>query len=314
MKYFLLIAAIFCSVLSFAQTAQQFYDKAEQLYEQTDFTNALNQVNKALANDSTNLDYLLLKANSLFKLNEYKNSFTLFSKIIYLYPSNVRALNNRGILLGAIREFEYSIKDFDRALELEKIDTQKVALYVNRGSSKSGLRDFEGAYKDFMLAYQIDSLNIGTLNNLATTCDEVGKGNETLKYLFKILDIDSSFIGTYVNIGFKYQEDGNFSGAIEYFTKALQIDPEEALAYSNRSFNYYKLGDYKSALKDADHAIELYPANSFAFKNRALIFIAKKEFKKACTDLERAIELGFTQMYGPEVDELKVKHCTSSKL
>lgn len=311
MRAFFLTIAILLAAISFAQTPPEFYKKASDLYDKEDYQNALTQINKALATDSLNLDYLLTKANSLLRLKDYKTSFNVFSKAIYFHPTSVIALNQRGLLLQTIQEFEYAIQDYNTALALPDIDSFKISLYINRGASKIGMRDFLGAYDDFILANKIDSLDIGVLNNLATVCDEVGRGNETLKYLFKILAIDSSFIGTYVNIGFKYQEDGDYKKAIEYFTKAIKLDPKEPLAYSNRSFNYLKTGDLNAALADVNKSIELYPANSFAFKNRALIYIAMKKIDKACSDLDEAINLGFTKMYGAEVEDLKYKHCKS---
>jgi tetratricopeptide (TPR) repeat protein len=311
MRSFLLVIAILFVAISFAQTPAEFYKKADEFYEKEDYQNALTQINKALVSDSLNLDYLLTKANSLLRLKDYKASFNVFSKAIYYHPTSAVALNQRGLLLQTIQEFEYAIQDYNTALTISNIDSIKLSLYINRGASKIGIREFQGAYDDFTLAYKIDSLNIGVLNNLATVCDEVGRGKETLKYLFKILAIDSSFIGTYVNIGFKYQEDGDHKKAIEYFTKAISMDPEEPLAYSNRSFNYLKTGDLKAALADVDKSIQLYPANSFAFKNRALIYIALKKIDKACADLDEAISLGFTKMYGREVEDLKYKHCKS---
>jgi hypothetical protein len=58
-------------------------------------------------------------------------------------------------------------------------------------------------------AYLIDSIDTGTLNNLAAISDEVGKGDETLKYLFRVLELNPRFYQAYGNIGFKYQQMGN---------------------------------------------------------------------------------------------------------
>jgi hypothetical protein len=65
-------------------------------------------------------------------------------------------------------------------------------------------------------------------------------------------------------------------------------------------------------MEDVNHSLELYPSNSFAYKNRALIFIALKQYNFACDDLKKAISLGFTEMYGGEVQKLLEKYCTSN--
>ena len=87
------------------------------------------------------------------------------------------------------------------------------------------------------------------------------------------------------------------------------MDPESALAFNNRGFVYYKMGDYKKALIDINKSLKMYPSNSYAFKNRALIYIAQKKRKDSCNDMAKAIELGFTKMYGAEVEDLQKEHC-----
>jgi tetratricopeptide (TPR) repeat protein len=313
MKQLLTLFFTFSMLFCAAQTKEEFIKKAAAFAEKKDFENSLKQVDMALALDSTNEKYLLLKANNHVKLKQFQEAFNSYSKLITLYPTNVIAISERAVMLSSIQEYEYALQDFDKALGFYNPDSLNLMLYVNRGATKISIRDFKGAYDDFMAAYKIDSMDIGTLNNLATVCDEVGKGDQTLKYLHKILSIDSSFVGTYVNIGFKYQEMGNYKKAIQYFDKAISMDANEPLSYSNRSYNRLKLGDLKGAMTDIEKSIELYPANSYAFRNRALIYIEQKKIKEACADLAKATELGFTRMYGDEVDKLTAKYCKSIK-
>lgn len=309
MKYILLSALLTLSLFCAAQTSEDHLKKATDYYSREEYKNAMSLVDLILLNDSTNFDGLFLKANILYKTKDYQNSFLTFSKLIKLYPNEPIPLSQRGLLLRTVQEFEYSVMDFDRALSLKMDDTLRLSILVNRGAAKVSMREFKGAYTDFMLAYEIDSLNVGVLNNLAAVCDEVGKGDQTLGYLYKIIQIDPTLSGTYVNIGFKYQEMGNYKKAVEFFDKAVNLDPREPLAYSNRSYNRLKLGDFAGALIDINKSISLYPENPYAFRNRALIFIEQKKTTEACKDLAKAIDLGFTKMYGTEVEELKLKNC-----
>lgn len=309
MKYFLALVLMALNIGANAQSRDELYKKARGFYEKEDYSNALVQVNAVLAKDSTDLDGLILKGNTLERLKKYQEAFDTYSYTVAMYPSDVIAINQRGLLLNKLQEFEYAIMDFTNALGLPSPDSLKLVLYVNRGAAKVNIRDFKGAYDDFMAAYKIDSLQIGILNNLAAVCDEVGKGDQTLKYLYRVLEIDSTFIGAYGNIGFKYQEMGDYKKAIGFFDKVLSLSPDDALAYSNRSFNRYKLGDLAGALTDANKAIELYPSNSYAFRNRALIYLAMKKNTEACADLKEALDIGFTKMYGDEVQKLVSAHC-----
>lgn len=93
----------------------------------------------------------------------------------------------------------------------------------------------------------------------------------------------------------------------------LTLEPDEPLSYNNRAYNKYKLGDLKGALADVEKSIRLYPTNSYAFRNRALIYIAMKKNANACQDINKALELGFTTMYGDQVEKLKEEHCVKGK-
>lgn len=311
MKYSILFFSIllFLASSAFGQSAEDYYKRASDLYDKGDFSSTIINIDKALQSDPKNAKYLLLKGNAYEKESKYREAFEIYSTAISANPKDVYAYNQRGLLLMKIQETEYSIRDFTTALSFEKADSVRLTLLLNRGAAKINIREFKSAYDDFIEALKFDTLNIGTLNNLASVCDEIGKGEETLPYLFKIITIDSTFIGAYGNIGFKYQEMGDYKKAITYFNKVLQLSPDEPLAYSNRSYNYYKLGDYKAALSDINLSLKLYPSNSYAYRTRALIYLAEKNTSKACLDITKALELGFTKMYGEEIEKLKGQYC-----
>lgn len=303
------LIVIFFANAACGQSAEELYGQAVLLYDKAEFASISQLMDKAIKLDSTHSKYYLLKAEALDKEGNLQEAFDTYTATIAKFPRESYAYNQRGLLLLRIREHEYALNDFTTALEFEKLDSLQLTLFLNRGTVKLGIRDFEGAYDDFMAAFRIDSLNLGILNNLAAVCDEVGRGDETIPYLKKVLAIDSTFIGGYANIGYKYQEMGDHKTAIEYYNKVLSLDPEEPLGYSNRAFNRYKLGELPGALSDINRSIELYPANSYAYRVRALIYLAQKEKAKACADLEEALRQGFTKTYGDEVEKLKAENC-----
>jgi len=309
MKLFLTVVFLYSLSCSFGQSPDDYYKKAREYYKADEYDKALVQIDLAMQTDSINRDYQLLKGSILMELKQYQESYNMFNKAVYQNPTDAMALNSRALLLFRIQQFEDAIQDFDKALGFMNADSTRLSLYVNRGAAKTYIRDFQGAYDDLTAAYAIDSSDIGTLNNLASVSDEVGKGDQTLRYLNRILAIDSGFIGAWINIGFKYQGMGQYKKAIRYFDRALQIDPREALAYSNRAFNKYKLNDLKGAMEDINKAIALYPDNSYAFRTRAMIYLAQKKKTEACADMEEAIRLNFTKIYGDEVEKLKTLHC-----
>jgi tetratricopeptide (TPR) repeat protein len=300
---------IFSNLTVLAQSAEDYHKKASDYYDKEDYENAILNINQALQTDPGNAIYLLFKGNAFEKGKKIQEAYDTYTLAISLNPRDSRFYSQRGVLLTNVLNIEYAIRDFNAALDFETVDSLKTVLLHNRGAAKIYTRDFQGAYDDFIAALQYDTLNIGILNNLATVCDEVGKGEQTLTYLHKILKIDSTFIGAHLNIGFKYQEMGEYLTAIKYFNKVLELEPEEPLAFSNRAYCRYKTGDYDNALSDINVSIRLFPANSYAYRNRALIYLAKNKVSEACADIEESLRFGFTKVYGDEVENLKKQHC-----
>lgn len=314
MKSCLTVLCLFIASLCLAQKPADHYEKAKELFDAGDYRNALKEVQASLKTGGYDSEKCLFMASVLEHLEQFQKAYETYSMMLEKDPNDMGALNQRGLLLSKVQDFDASLADFNRAIAVKSPDSIRVMLHVNRGAVRTSVRNFFGAYEDLMVAYKIDSMQVGILNNLAMVCDEIGKGDQTLKYLFRVIEIDSQFVGAYSNIGFKYHLMGEYKKAITYFDKVLELDPEEALGYSNRAYSKCELGDLAGALKDVNKGIELYPANSYAFKVRALVYIKMKDLTKGCNDLDQALTLGYENMYGTEVAELKQKYCGQKSL
>ncbi len=309
MKNTIVILLLFSANLVFSQTAEENYQQASIAFENKDWKNALKLLDKAIKLDSSNVDFFILKGQVQDELKQYRESFDTYSLGISLFPNDPHLYFNRGNIWLLYHEFEYAAKDFTLALKLTDDEVLKHRSITNRAAAKIYMRDFESAYQDLIVSHKYDTTEIATLINLGAVCDEIGKGDETLKYLMKAIEIDPKSYDAYGNIGFKYQEMGEYKTAISYFDKVLELSPNDPLGFSNRGFNKLKLGDTKGAMSDIDKSIKIYPENSYAYKIRALIFLEQGKKDKACKDLQIAADKGYTTMYGPEVEELQKVNC-----
>ena len=309
MKTFQLLIFLLCHQWLFAQDSGKLLERAQKAFELGNCRSAIGYLEAILKVDKSNPEYFILLGKSQICLERYREALGTFDHGILSFPDNSAMFNHRGNLYLQFGEFESAVDDFTQAINLAKVDTNLFFFYANRGVSKKMMRDFEGAYQDYLMAYQYDSTEVGLLTNLGGVCDEIGRGDETLKYYFKALEIDSSWYAAYGNIGFKYQEMGQHEEAIKYFNKVLEMNPEEGLGYSNRSYNYYKLNRLEEAMADIEKSMELYPSNSYAYRIRALIYLEKGEKDQACEDIQKALDMGFTITYGEEMLELQKEHC-----
>lgn len=311
MKYKLLFSLALISSFTFFYAQEDSYSLMLDAVKNKDYKKALKINDQLLLEDSLNVDYLSFRAYICLDMEEYECVFQSINKAIEYNPTNPSAYLTRGIILSNFREFEQSIDDYSRAIELcnAEEDTLKYVTYSNRAGSKMSIRDFEGAYKDLMKSYEFDSTDVVTLSNLGMVSDELGQANEALIYLKKTLFYDSTFDMAYTNIGFIYQGMKQYELSNEYFDLAIKIDPLNAFAYNNRAYNKLMQKDLKGAMKDVNQSLKIADFNSYAYRNRALIYLEMNKVSKACEDLQKALEYDFTKNYGDEVLELKKKHC-----
>lgn len=193
-------------------------------------------------------------------------------KVIASNPSSVDAYNKRGTIRAQQRQLDLALQDYTKAIEL---DPKSGFAYSNRGHVYMDLGQNDKAIADFNKSLVIDSKNFDSYNNR----------------------------------GYLQLQLGNYKAAISDFNKIIQMNPEHPFSYNNRGFAKYKMNDFNGAMDDINKSIELLSDNSYAFKNRALIYIAQGKTQNACDDLQSAKKLGFTESFGPEVDQLIEKHC-----
>ena len=79
-----------------------------------------------------------------------------FQKTIQLNPALEEAYNNYGVLLTRQSKFKEAIKQYDKALSLNKAYTQA---YLNRADCKKQLGDLKGAEADQKMANNLSKVN-----------------------------------------------------------------------------------------------------------------------------------------------------------
>ena len=310
MKYTVLAYLLLLSLVSFSQTKNEPLQHARDLKDQGKFDEAVIEVNKFIWQDSTVAEYYDLRGELFFNLKKFDEALADFDKAISINPKDPVLYVHRAGFYYATQTPDKAIEDNNTALQFVRQDTLKYVIILNRGACYTMMRDFQKAHDDYLAVLKFDSTDQGALTNMRAILDELGRSDESIRYLEKVIRLYPDFVGGYGNLAFQYTQHGNYKKALELNNKVLKLDPEQPLGYNNRGFVKYKLGDLKGAMEDINYSLKIYPANSYAYKNRALVYIAMKQTSKACLDLQQAIDLGFTQMYGDEVQKLIEKYCS----
>jgi hypothetical protein len=69
------------------------------------------------------------------------------------------------------------------------------------------------------------------------------------------------------------------------------------------------LGDSEGGLNLINKSLEIMPKNAYAYKYLAEIYLKLNDLKKACEAINSGLKLGFTNSYGPELENMKKENC-----
>lgn len=152
----------------------------------------------------------------------WKDSITLWTHALRLDSSNVRALINRGNVLGAQGKLKVAIRDFNAALT---IDPNSAEALTQRAFARSGMGDHQGAIDDSSAALRLDS--------------------------------DSRWAFTVR--GDAHRHARNWSAAVLDYDAVLRLAPDDVLTTYNRGICRLNKGDFQGAIEDVARSLQMAP-------------------------------------------------------
>ena len=127
------------------------------------FNCAVEYYEIALKIDQSALSKLYNIANHLHKNERFEEALKLYNLAVFMNPLNHNYICRRGNLKIDLKDFEGSIADNTKALEL---DPKCCESFNNRGLAKFNIKDYYGAISDYKEALNIDSTYEYSINNL----------------------------------------------------------------------------------------------------------------------------------------------------
>jgi tetratricopeptide (TPR) repeat protein len=195
--------------------------KAEELIHQDKYPDAL-------------LEYSVLFKENPKDLQNIERSIFLWNRILEgnydFEPDTAEQYTMRGIAKFYKQEFDNSIDDYDRALNLNK--NYHYAL-KSRAFTLKYLGKIEEAIVDLNNAIRIQPKG-EYYDDLAEIYSQLGE-NKTALYLHqKAIDMSPNEARLWYNFGVNLHESGNLKEALEKYNKAIELWPEYDDAIVNR--------------------------------------------------------------------------------
>ena len=310
MKYFSLFASLFFSISIIAQNCDSTYFSSLKAFDEEKYDSAIVLINHCIDSCKADEKYHLHAAKIYFEKKNYALTIKNLNKAIEINDSCVEAHAFKAHIYLEENDYNAAITNYKKVFAiLPHTDFFDVVYHVNLSKAYMQTNQFQKAYDILKIAYPVDSTSLEMNSNLAVCCMNLDKESEAEFYLNRCLQISPNFTGGLVNMGFYLTSKNKLDKAIEYYNKALALLPREAFALNNRGYTYYLQERYDLALEDINNSIKIEPSNSYAYKNRGLVYAKTGLTEDACKDFEKALQLGFTEMYGNEVQILKNEIC-----
>lgn len=285
--------------------------KADQLFSDVKYYEAIEYAAKAFRLDTTNLESRHLYAKCLNNkadrnVTEVATAQRHFQYILKRDPKNVEVMVELATTYGFMQDYETAINMLDDAL---RIDVRNRDAYVYKGTifrtkgkmdlAKSSYETaiqmdpkYYPAYVFLAAIYQSENNPVALeyyktayeLNPVAEllyahayALEQFGKldeAKELYRQLSKEKDIRYSSVGNF-HLGFvKQQKENQIDSALYFYNIAIDIDKDYVEAYHNRAMCYELKGDYNNARFEYLKALEIDP--EFKLSETAFERIRKK--------------------------------------
>lgn len=181
---------------------------------------------------------ILLSSRTILRNNDWKNQDTLWLAMAKTSPSSPQNHNNLGDYYGRQGDFQRSIEEFQKAIEL------------NPG------------YAD---AY----------HNLANTYTQIGKIEEAIKNYQKAIEFGPHLWQSHQALAAVYFNQEKYDLAKQELEKAIAVNPQNPNLYISLAVVYLKLEDFPSAQNALNTVLQLDPNNQ---KAKEILYGIKQSF------------------------------------
>lgn len=191
----------------------------------------------------------------------------------------------QGLVFYNSMEYDRSIDNFSKALEINPKDKEIHKFYYMRGRSYLKNRQYDQAINDFTVALEKcpdtdKETKFLILESRGNSYHALNKSDEAINNFSDAIALNPEHEHIkyiYYNRGWVWQNKEEYQKASKDFYAALARDSAFAPAYYGRAHSWDKLGNTKRALEDAKEALRLAPGTQ---KYEDLVFELRAKVNK----------------------------------
>ena len=268
------------------------YNRAEILYKIGRKQEALNEFRRMVDNDDNDAEELKgLCGDIIILLNSYQDythSLYFVDKYLAIDPNNLDFLETKGFALECLGDHTQAIALYNMVLDLDPyhISTWHYlgALYLDSGNYAEALKAF-----DYVLA--IDPHNTIALSQKAYCLfyqDDFAKAAECCRQFLQFFPDDDLLL---MLLGECYNNLGDTDRALKAFRKAVALNPDAPEGHIAIGEILDRQGKYDAAIDELQQAVKLNPDNALTLQKLGNLYFTQADFASAVTAYGRAYRL-----------------------
>jgi tetratricopeptide (TPR) repeat protein len=254
--------------------------------------------------------------------NNLKEALTLYNKILEINPNHLPSLNNVGVILTDLKEYQKAKACYEKAIEINpnyaeahsnlgtvfldleeypkakacyekaiEINPTYVEAHYNLGNIFKKLKEYQKAKACYEKVIKINPNHIGSHNNLGNILKELKEYQKAKSCFEKVIEINPHNADAHYNLGNIFNELKEHQKAKVCYEKVIEINPHNADAYNNLGTILKTLDQHQEAKACFEKAIEINPSYADAYNNLGLLLIRAGNIKTAKSYFEKAIEI-----------------------
>ena len=256
-----------------------YYNLGLSYLEINNLEQSLDYLNKSFELDNSFIPGLLKSGEVLLKLKRYDESILVFDKILNNEKENNNklALLRKGDALFMKQSFEEALKNYEKVLALDEENEEAL---IGAGICKRKLMEIDEAINYYDKALEMNYDNVNIIYNKAIALSFKENNDEANNLLIKAKNIKESE-DIYFSLLLNNLNDKKYSQVNEIFDNYIKNNNKitNPGIYNIKAQTLYEEEKYEEALNYVEKALEINPDYNYAFNTKANILdkLGKKE-------------------------------------